>query len=94
MTNKKRGIGTRTWILIGDLVAACVDRDGNQVLAARTVRHWCESGVIPASKRGGGRWWINMDELRAQWAAGAESVSMFEQALVGGSGNQDEEQDD
>ena len=33
-------------------------------VAMRTLRRWCETGMIPASKRGTGHWFVDLKALR------------------------------
>lgn len=41
----------------------------------RTIRRWCASGVIPASRRGGLKlWWVDTLELRALRRGGIEHM--------------------
>lgn len=43
--------------------------------SARTIRRWCATGHLPASRRGGLRvWWVDLETLKARREGGSEHL--------------------
>ena len=65
------------WMRCGALARLCG-------LPARTVRHWCAHGRIPASRRGGAYWHVNLRELKRRRESGG--IDLYFEALERGYG--------
>lgn len=66
-----------TWMRCGALARLCG-------LPTRTVRLWCAQGRIPASRRGGAFWHVNLRELKRKRESGA--IDLYFEALERGFG--------
>lgn len=87
MSNMPHGWAERKWVLISEVAKTFgkSNPDEENVFSVRTLRRWCEEGRIPASKRGGSRWWIDLHELtkiRDEYAA--KEDSLMDDMLTGG----------
>jgi len=62
---KRNDLPQAKYVLISQLARILADpTTGKPTISIRTLRRWAENGEIPASKRGGGRWYVDLDELR------------------------------
>lgn len=49
----------RRWVLLSKIAPAVG-------VSTRALRYWCAGQRVPACKRGGGRWWVDVRKLRGQ----------------------------
>lgn len=67
------------WIHVAE-AARLISKSGS-VIAERTVRWWCQIGKLPAKKRMGGHWWIDLRSLKAVSDDGRDVYEDIVQAI-------------
>lgn len=58
---KRAELMSRRWLLLSDFARLMAKDD----VVIQTLRRWAANGRLPASRRLGHRWWIDMKELKS-----------------------------